>query len=144
MDLDADDGGGWDLTGDRFAWEDPADLEDARSRVHGRETTDYPVHSAMMKANVMIILALAIVALSLSFELGRDALFERTPKAMHAMLTQMFSELTLLGFIGILLFFVEQSTSIEVRPPPLCRSDTGGTYTDWRLDVCHITATAHS
>ena len=40
-------------------------------------------------------------------------LFAKTPKALHAMLTQMFGELTLLGFIGILLFIVEMLKPIE-------------------------------
>ena len=46
-------------------------------------------------------------------QVGRDKLLERTPKQLHSMLNQMFMELTLLGFIGIILFFVEQSGPLD-------------------------------
>ena len=71
-----------------------------------------PGHASMMEANVMLALALCIVVLSLGFEFAKDRLQRATPKELHAMLDQMFSELTLLGFIGILLFFAEQSVAV--------------------------------
>ena len=78
-------------------------------RVYGGK----PTHFAMMEANVMLVLALLIVCLSLAFEYGHAALKHATPRELHAMLDQMFSELTLLGFIGILLFFVENDGEVE-------------------------------
>ena len=74
-----------------------------------------PHEDAQMESNVVLVLAVIIVVLSIGFEFGRDQLYRMTPKALHAMLSQMFMELTLLGFIGILLFFVEQSRPLEVR-----------------------------
>ena len=81
------------------------------TRLAGNSGT--PGQGAKIKSNIILIMGLCIVGISLSFEYGRDKLLESTPKQLHSMLNQMFMELTLLGFIGIILFFVEQSAAID-------------------------------
>ena len=85
--------------------------DDSRRRLAGNSGT--PGQGAKIKSNIILIMGLCIVGISLSFEYGRDKLLESTPKQLHSMLNQMFMELTLLGFIGIILFFVEQSGPLD-------------------------------
>ena len=53
-----------------------------------------PHEDAQMEPNVVLVLAVIIAVLSIGFEFGRDQLYRMTPKALHAMLSQMFMELT--------------------------------------------------
>ncbi|KAK7234323.1 hypothetical protein SO694_0020200 [Aureococcus anophagefferens] len=57
--------------------------------------------------NVAVVVFITfILLLSVCFELGHEHLRETTPEAFQPILTSLYSELTLLGFIGLLMFTI--------------------------------------
>lgn len=57
--------------------------------------------------NVVVVSFITfILLLSVCFELGHEHLKETTPEAFQPILTSLYSELTLLGFIGLLMFTI--------------------------------------
>ena len=54
-----------------------------------------------------------ILLLSIGFELAHHHLKETTPEAFQPILTSLYSELTLLGFIGLLMFTIFKLEILE-------------------------------
>jgi hypothetical protein len=77
-----------------------------------RDRTDSLPHSrgpsqALRGMNIVVVVFVTfILLLSVCFELGHEHLRETTPEAFQPILTSLYSELTLLGFIGLLMFTI--------------------------------------
>lgn len=59
-----------------------------------------------VKLKVLAVIATGIIVFSLGFETAKERLYERTSETMKPIITALFSELTTLGFIGLMLFVV--------------------------------------
>ena len=65
--------------------------------------------------SVVVAFISFILLLSIGFELAHHRLREKTPEAFQPILTSLYSELTLLGFIGLLMFTIfECETLVEL------------------------------
>ncbi|KAH8066319.1 hypothetical protein JL722_754 [Aureococcus anophagefferens] len=60
----------------------------------------------VLKLNIIVLTVTILVAISLAFEFGHEHLLEHTSETMRPIVESLFSELTLLGFIGLTLFLV--------------------------------------
>ena len=56
----------------------------------------------------------AMIVFSVLFEQGTEKLEEATPESLEPVLTSLFSELTLLGFIGLSLFLMDKIEFVKV------------------------------
>ena len=63
-------------------------------------------------ATIVAILSF-LIAVSVIFDLGKEAIEEEISPELKPMLTAMFGELTVLGFIGIVLFFTFKLSVIQ-------------------------------
>ena len=88
-----------------------ADAEE--SEEEGEEEID---ETTMHKRQATTVMAIGsgLVGISLLFEYGREVLEETTSENMKPILASIFSELTLLGFIGLTIFLVFKQESIGV------------------------------
>ena len=77
------------------------------SRQHGRRLEEEELEPWQIKIKMYacMVAISAIIAISIGFEIGRDILEERTKEAMKPILRNVFAELTILGFIGLIMFF---------------------------------------
>lgn len=71
------------------------------------EEEEVEVSPLIQSGSVMIILTL-MVLFSVGFEQAKDMLFEKTTESLMPVLNSLFSELTLLGFIGLSLFIIDK------------------------------------
>lgn len=60
------------------------------------------------KLECLAAIATGIIVFSLGFEFGKERLYDNTSETMKPIITALFSELTTLGFIGLMLFVVFQ------------------------------------
>jgi Ca2+-binding EF-hand superfamily protein len=58
-----------------------------------------------IKMYTCMVVITAIIAISIGFEIGRDMLEESTKEALKPILRNVFGEMTILGFIGLIMFF---------------------------------------
>ena len=63
--------------------------------------------------SVVVAFISFILLLSIGFELAHHRLREKTPEAFQPILTSLYSELTLLGFIGLLMFTIFECETLE-------------------------------
>ena len=63
--------------------------------------------------SVVVAFISFILMLSIGFELAHHHLKETTPEAFQPILTSLYSELTLLGFIGLLMFTIFKLEILE-------------------------------
>ena len=63
--------------------------------------------------SVVVAFISFILLLSIGFELAHHHLKETTPEAFQPILTSLYSELTLLGFIGLLMFTIFKLEILE-------------------------------
>ena len=73
-----------------------------RRRLEEEELTEEQTRIKMLTCMVVIT---AIIGISISFEVGRDILEESTKEALEPILRNVFAEMTILGFIGLIMFF---------------------------------------
>lgn len=64
-------------------------------------------------ATVALCVVLMLIGMSVLFELGKDALFASTSTNFKPVLTSMFGELTLLGFVGLIMFCLGQTGALK-------------------------------
>jgi calmodulin len=62
-----------------------------------------------MQLKVVLLVLFALILLSIAFEQGKDYLFESTSRNLKPIVESLFGELTVLGFIGVIMFFVGQA-----------------------------------
>lgn len=77
----------------------------------GAEEEEPEVSFPLASGTVMLVLT-AMVAFSVLFEKGKENLLEGTNQDMLPVLNSLFGELTLLGFIGLLLFLADKLTIV--------------------------------
>ena len=66
-----------------------------------------------ISSSVVVAFMSFILLLSIGFELAHHHLKETTPEAFQPILTSLYSELTLLGFIGLLMFTIFKLEILE-------------------------------
>lgn len=69
--------------------------------------------SLLESATSVLVIATVLVAFGIVFDLGKEALFESTGRNVKPVLDSLFGELTLLGFIGLVMFLVERTKSLN-------------------------------
>ena len=69
--------------------------------------------SLLESATSVLVIATVLVAFGIVFDLGKEALFESTGRNVKPVLNSLFGELTLLGFIGLVMFLVERTKSLN-------------------------------
>ena len=74
----------------------------------------------------------AIIAISIGFEIGRDVLEEKTKEALKPILRNVFAELTILGFIGLIMFFATKYGKAALDK--LCGNSSNG----WFQSECFL------
>jgi calmodulin len=90
-------------------------------------------------ATVAVCVVLLLIAMSVLFEIGKDLLFESTSKNFKPVLTSMFAELTLLGFIGLIMFCLGQAGALKALSEDLFADEPeGGELLDEMCEVVHM------
>jgi hypothetical protein len=65
-----------------------------------------------MQLKVVLFVLFLLILLSIGFEQGKDYLYETTSRNLRPIVESLFGELTVLGFIGVVMFFVGQSPAL--------------------------------
>lgn len=65
-------------------------------------------------SGVTIIILSAMIVFSILFEKGRENIEESTPESLKPILDSLFGELTLLGFIGLILFIASKCEAVQI------------------------------
>ena len=76
----------------------------------GRKLLEVEVSAS---AVAILVIATFLVAFGILFDVAVDYLFEHTGRHIRPVLDSLFSELTLLGFIGLIMFLVERTKSLN-------------------------------
>eukprot|EP00936_MAST-01D_sp_MAST-1D-sp1_P001148 g1148.t1 len=69
--------------------------------------------SGSLMTNCAIIILTIIIVISVLFDLGKEKLMEAISKNLQPVVTSMFAELTLLGFIGLIMFMVSFTNALS-------------------------------
>jgi hypothetical protein len=62
---------------------------------------------------VTLLVLAVLILLSIAFETGKDFLFENISRNLKPIVESLFAELTVLGFIGVIMFFLADAPFIE-------------------------------
>ena len=74
------------------------------------ESNEFTDETVQVTIEVLIV---ALVLLSIGFEVGKERLVEMTPPELRMPVQHMFGELTVLGFVSLVLFCLEQAHWLE-------------------------------
>ena len=76
-----------------------------KARGRRLEEEELTVEQTRIKMLTCMVVITAIIGISIGFEVGRDILEEATKEALKPILRNVFAEMTILGFIGLIMFF---------------------------------------
>ena len=85
----------------------------AAEEAEGEGEEPDPTTKRKRQAHTIIVIGSGLVGISLAFEKARETLEEATSENMKPILNSIFAELTLLGFIGLVIFIVFQQEAIN-------------------------------